>query len=242
MAPQRQQRRRRDIARVRPERHSLHHVRRRADAPADNQAHPVADPLVAQPLVNRRERKLDRDTDVVADACRCRARAAAQAVDGDDVRAAAGDTAGDGRDVVHRRHLDDDGLFIPRGLLEREHQLPQVLDGVDVVVRRGRDGIAPLRNHTRARDVRADLPPGQMSADAGLRPLPHLDLDGRARVQIPLIHAEAPGGHLHHRLRPEVVKILMQAALPRVPAGSEPLRRERKALLRVIADRAVAHR
>ena len=81
-----------------------------------------------------------------------------------------------------------------------------------------------------------------MSADAGLRPLPHLDLDGRARVQIPLIHAEAPGGHLHHRLRPEVVKILMQAALPRVPAGSEPLRRERKALLRVIADRAVAHR
>ena len=35
---------------------------------------------------------------------------------------------------------------------------------------------------------------------------------------------------------------LMQAALPRVPAGSEPLRRERKALLRVIADRAVAHR
>ena len=41
-----------------------------------------------------------------------RARAAAETVDGDDVRAAACNAGRNGCNVVHRRNLDDDGLFV----------------------------------------------------------------------------------------------------------------------------------
>ena len=53
----------------------------------------VADALIAQALVDARQSKLNRDAHVIADAGGRRARAAAEAVDGDDVRAAAGDAA-----------------------------------------------------------------------------------------------------------------------------------------------------
>ena len=46
-----------------------------------------ADALFAQPLIHRRQRQLNRDAHVVADAGGRGARAAAEAVDGDDVRA-----------------------------------------------------------------------------------------------------------------------------------------------------------
>ena len=47
-----------------------------------------------------------------------------EAVDGDDVCAAAGDAAGDGGDVVDGGHLDDNRLFVFSGLLEGIDQLP----------------------------------------------------------------------------------------------------------------------
>ena len=125
------------------------------------------------------------------------ARAAPKAVDGDDVRAGAGHARGDGGHVVHRRHLDDHRLFVAGSLLEGMDQLVQVLDGIDVVVGRRGDGVRPLGDHAGAGNVAHDLVARQVSADAGLGALAHLDLDGGARVEVIRVHAEAAGGHLH---------------------------------------------
>ena len=138
-----------DIAGVRAQGDGLDHIGGGADAAAHDQGHVVPDTLVPQPLIHGGQRQLHGDAHVVADAGGGGARAAAVAVDGDDVRAAAGDAAGNGGDVVDGGYLDDDGLFVLGGLLQGVDQLAQILDGVDVVVRRGRDGIAPLRNNAR---------------------------------------------------------------------------------------------
>ena len=45
-----------------------------------------------------------------------------------------------------------------------------------------------------------DLCARQVPADARLRALPHLDFNGRARVQVILMHAEAPRRNLHDRV------------------------------------------
>ena len=63
------------------------------------------------------------------------------------------------------------------------------------MVRRRGDGVRPLRNHPGAGHVLGNFGAGQMPADSGLRPLPHLDVNGRACIQIPLVYAEPAGGH-----------------------------------------------
>ena len=87
MAAQCQQRRRGDIYRVRAQADGLNHVGGGTDRTAHDQADVVADALFAQPLIHCRQRQLNRDAHVVADAGGRSARAAAEAVNGDDVRA-----------------------------------------------------------------------------------------------------------------------------------------------------------
>ena len=241
MAAEREQRAGRDVARVRAERDGLQKVGRVADGAADHDRNLVADALVAQALVNRRERQLNGDADVVADAGRGRARAAAVAVDADDVRARARHARGDGRDIMYGRNLDQHRLFVLGRFLERKDELAQVLDGVDVVVRGRGNGVRALGDHAGARDVRADLVAGQVAADAGLCALAHFNLDSRARLQIVLMHAEAAGRDLHDGVRAVLVEVLVQAALAGVVVGAERAGRAGKRLVRVVGDRAVAH-
>ena len=68
MAAERQQGSRCDINRIRAECNRLDDICGVADGAADDDGDIVADALVAQALVDRCERKLNRDTDVVADA------------------------------------------------------------------------------------------------------------------------------------------------------------------------------
>ena len=175
-----------DVAGVRPQGNGLHHIGGAADAAAHHDRHLVPDALVPQTLVHGSQRQLDGDAHVVPDAGGRRAGAAPEPVDGDDVRTAPGDAAGDGGDVVDGGHLDDDGLLIVGGFLQGVDQLPQVFDGVDVVMGRRGDGVRALRYHTGAGHVAHDLGARQMPADAGLCTLAHLDLNGRAGVQIVL--------------------------------------------------------
>ena len=123
MAAEREQRRGADIAGVRAEGDGLDDIGGGANTAACDERNAAADALVAQALVHGGERKLDGDADVIADARGRGARTAAVAVDGDDVRAAAGDAAGDGGDVMHRRDLHNDRLFILRRFLERIDEL-----------------------------------------------------------------------------------------------------------------------
>ena len=141
MAAEREQRGGADVAGVRAESDGLNDVRGRADAAARDERNAAADALVAQTLVHGGERELNGNADIVTDARGRGARAAAVAVNGDDVRTAAGNAACNGGDVVHCRNFYDDGLFILRCFFERVYELAQVLDGINVVVRRGGDGV-----------------------------------------------------------------------------------------------------
>ena len=75
----------------------------------------------------------------------------------------------------------------------------RVLDGIDVVVRRGRDQHHAGGGVAQARDHLGDLEAGQLPAFAGLGALSDLDLDLAALVQVFGRDAEAARGDLLHR-------------------------------------------
>ena len=102
--------------------------------------------------------------------------------------------------------------------------------------------VGALGDHSRPRDVPDDLGAGKMSSDTGLCALTHLDLDRRSGAQVVLVHAETPRRHLHHRVFPVAVEILVQSALAGVVHYSELLGRRGERGMGVVADRAVAHR
>ena len=81
-------------------------------------------------------------------------------------------------------------------VLQVVDQLGQVLDGVDVVVRRRRDQADAGRRVPHLGDPRIDLVAGQLAALAGLGPLGHLDLQLLGVDQVLAGDAEAAGGHL----------------------------------------------
>ena len=112
MASECQQRRRCDVAGVGAQCDCLHHIGCASDGTADNQRYVSADSFVTKTLVNRCKSKLNRNSDVVADSCRCRAGTAAESVDRDDVGTASCNTARDCRNVMNRRYLYDNGLFV----------------------------------------------------------------------------------------------------------------------------------
>ena len=136
------------------------------------------------------------------------------------------------------------GFLYSVASLSEIHQLAQVLDGVDVVVRGRGDGVRALGNHTGAgRRPPTTFCAGQMAADAGLRALAHLDLDGRAGFQIVLVTRRSgrrpPArwcagrtGKSPHAGRP-------RRYYNRCPAAQAARARR---LVGVVADGAVAHR
>ena len=75
----------------------------------------------------------------------------------------------------------------------------QVLDRVDVVVRRRRDQADARRRVPGLRDPRVHLVPGQLAALARLGALRHLDLQVVGVDQVLAGHAEAAAGHLLDR-------------------------------------------
>ena len=126
-----------DVASIRTESHSLDNVGRTSYGTATDEGNIVSDAFVAQSLVNACECEFDRDTHVIADPCRSGTRAASETVDSDYIRAASGDSARDGCDVMNCRNLDDDGLFVFGRFFKREDELSEVLDRINIVMRCG---------------------------------------------------------------------------------------------------------
>ena len=93
----------------------------------------------------------------------------------------------------HQLHADRRTRIDP---LQVEDKLRQVLDGVDVVVRRRRDQRHARLRVTQPRDQPAHLEARQLPALARLRALRHLDLDLLGVGQILRRHSEAPRSHL----------------------------------------------
>mmetsp|Transcript_29811 Transcript_29811/g.51463 ORF Transcript_29811/g.51463 Transcript_29811/m.51463 type:complete len:1285 (+) Transcript_29811:323-4177(+) len=162
----------------------------------------------------------------------------------------------------HQLHRD-----LARGLrvLQVVDQLRQVLDGVDVVVRRGGDQGHARGGRTQAGDVVVNLGAGQLAALAGLRALRDLDLELLAAHDELGGDAEAAGGHLldlaagqvalleplqvreggrvpvlvHVQDGPEAHRVL--AALARVALAAHAVERDAQRLVRLAAERAQRH-
>ena len=103
------------------------------------------------------------------------------------------------------------------------------------------NGVGPLRDHAGTGNIAYDLRPRQVSADARLGPLPHLDLNGRAGHQVVLVNTEPSGRHLGDGVAPIAVKVLVESALAGVIADPQRLRRSGQTFVGVEADGAVAH-
>ena len=93
--------------------------------------------IPSQTLIHRCQRKLNRNPYIITDSCGSSSRTASESIDGDDIRAASGDTACNSGDIVNGRNLNNDRLFIFGRFFEGVNQLPQILDGVNVVMRSG---------------------------------------------------------------------------------------------------------
>ena len=127
-------------------------------------------------------------------------------------------------------------------------QLLEVLDRVDVVVRRRRDEPDAGRRVADRADVLVDLVAGELAALAGLCSLRHLDLKLVGVDEVVDRDAEAPGGDLLDRRAPAVaVGVGLEAhrvlaALARVRLAAEAVHRDRERLVGLARDRAEAHR
>ncbi len=144
-------------------------------------------------------------------------------------------------DELHR----DAGLRID--VLEVVDELRQVLDGIDVVMRRRRDQADAGRRAADAGDVLVDLVAGELAAFARLGALRHLDLQVVGIDQVFGRHAEAARRHLldgrAHGIavgqRLEAVGLL--AALAGVRLAADPVHGDGKRGVGLAADRAEAH-
>ena len=141
----------------------------------------------------------------------------------------------------HQLHVDA-GVLV--GVLEVVDQLGQVLDGVDVVVRRRRNQADARRGVPGPRDPRVHLVRRQLAALAGLRALRHLDLDVVGVDQVLAGDAEPADGDLLDRAAAlGVVEPLgVLAALARVGPAAEPVHRDGQGFVRLGRNRAVRHR
>ena len=242
VAAQGDERRRGDVDRVGAQRDRAHDVGGAADGAARDHAHRGAEPLLAQPVVDGGQGELDGDAHVVADALGRGTRSSAESVDRDDVGARPRDAARDGGDVVHGGDLHRHGLGVAGRLLQREDELAQILDRVDVVMRRWADRVGALGDHAGPRHLGVDLLAGQVPADARLGALADLDLDRGPGGEVLGRHAEAPRRHLDDGVIRVGFQAPVEAALAGVEVRPQLLGGHRERGLRVKRDGAEAHR
>ena len=174
------------------------------------------------------------------------ARAALIPGDRDMVRPRLGHTGRDRADTNFGHQLDRD-TRLRIGVLQVVDELRQILDRVDVVVRRRRDQADARRRIPHAGDVLVHLVAGQLSAFARLRALRHLDLDVVGIDQIlgrdakPARRHLLDGGAFGIAVRQRLVAIGFLAALAGVGLAADPVHRDRQRGVRLARDRAEAH-
>ena len=134
------------------------------------------------------------------------------------------------------------------GVFQIVDQLRQILDRIDVVVRRRRDQPDPRRRIAHAGDRLVDLAAGQLTALAGLGALRHLDLQDIGVDEVLGRDAEPARGDLLDRrahrvaVRQRLEALGLLAALAGVRLAADAVHRDRQRRVRLAADRAEAHR
>jgi hypothetical protein len=166
-----------------------------AQAAVGAQGHAAAQVVEHEHLLGFGEAELPRQTGVFDGRDRRGAGAALVAGDEDDVGVGLGHPGGDGADAGFGDELDADaGARVD--LLQVVDELGQILDRIDVVVRRRRNQLHAGLGAAEARDEGVDLVAGQLAALAGLGALGHLDFDFLGAGEVFGGDAEAAGGDL----------------------------------------------
>ena len=199
-----------------------------------------------QRLLGLGKTELQRQTGVPNGIASSGTRAAVVAADQNLVGSALGNTSGDGADAGLADQLDRHARA-GVGVLKVKDQLCQVLDGVDVVVRRRRDQADAGRGLTDLGNPGVDLLAGQVTALARLGALGHLDLDLEGAAQVTARHAKARACHLLDRgvlgvavgQRGLATRIL--TALAGVGTAVQAVHGDGHALVCLFADGAVRH-
>ena len=146
------------------------------EAAVDPHPDPAAEAVGDERLLRLGEPELPRRARVLDRGQRARARAAVRTRDVDDVRVRLGHAGGDDADARRGDELDRD-VRVRVHLAEVEDELGEVLDRVDVVVRRRGDERHPGGGRPQAGDLLRHLVRRDLTALAGLRPLGDLDLE-----------------------------------------------------------------
>ncbi len=203
----------------------------------------VAQAVEQQRLLGLGQAELPRTTRVLERGQRRGAGAAVVPGDQHDVGVRLGDTRRDGADPDLGDELHVHAC--PRvGVLQVVDQLGEVLDRVDVVVRRRRDQADAGRAVPGLGHPRVDLVAGQLATLAGLRALRHLDLDVVGVGEVLGGDAEAARRDLlDRRTALGVVETLgVLAALAGVGLAAEAVHRDGEGLVGLLGDRPVGHR
>jgi hypothetical protein len=133
-------------------------------------------------------------------------------------------------------------------VLQIVNELRQILDGINIMMRRRRDQPDARRAVADLADVFVDLVPGQLPAFAGLGALGHLDLQLLGVDQIFGGDAEAGRGHLlDGAAAPVAVGVALEAlgvfaAFAGVALAADAVHGDGQIFVRFLADRAEAHR
>ena len=208
--------------------------------------HTRAQAVLQQRLLGLGKTELQRQTGVPNGIASSGTRAAVVAADQNLVGSALGNTSGDGADAGLADQLDRHARA-GVGVLKVKDQLCQVLDGVDVVVRRRRDQADAGRGLTDLGNPGVDLLAGQVATLAGLGALGHLNLNLKGAAQVAARHAKARTCHLLDRgvlgvavgQRGLATRIL--TALAGVGTAVQAVHGDGHALVCLFADGAVRH-
>ncbi len=224
-----------------------HDVAAGAQAAVDLQADAPAQRVADEHLLGLGEAELPGHAGVADRRGGGGAGAAVHARDHDVIGAGLGDARGHGADARERDQLDADlgGRVDAAQVVD---QLGEILDRVDVVMRRRRDQTDAGRRMAQTRDLDVDLVAGQLAALAGLGALRDLDLEHVGVDEVAGRDAEARRGDLLDRGAPRVAvgveraATRVLAALAAVGAAAEPVERDRERLVRLLRDRSERHR
>ena len=175
-----------------------HHVAAGADAAVGLHRYAAAQVVADQRLLGFGEADLPGRAGMLDRGQRRGAGAALEARYGHVIGVRLGDAGGNGADAHFRNELHRH-LAGRVHVLEIEDELGQILDRIDVVMRRRRDEADARRRVAHPGDGGIDLVAGQLAAFAGLGALRHLDLHHVGIDEIFGGHAEAAGGHLLDR-------------------------------------------
>ena len=169
------------------------------------------------------------------------------AADQHHVRMRLGHARGDRADADFGDQLHADAR-VAVGILQIVDQFRQILDGINVVMRRRRNQAHARRGAAHLGDPRINFFAGQFAAFAGLRALRHLDLQFLRVDQVVAGHAETPAGDLLDRgifgiaVGFQNVARRVFAAFAGVALAADAVHGDGQRFVRFLADGAVGHR